>query len=139
MKWKKISSDTDINQLNELYNFFEDAVLVEMKYISGNNVDGELVGSLENKNDLKITFKRLDRKPFCIELWFTHTKRLSFRFINPSDNLLSDILFAKVCKNDDSVFWTLWEDFNPDCKEHLSCKDLSIIEAEGLKWRIVED
>lgn len=139
MKWKKVNNNEDIKQLNELYDFFEDSVLVGMNYISGNNVDEELVGHLRNMNDLKVTFQRLDRKPFCIELWFTHTKRLSFRFINPADNLLSDIMFAKICKNDDSIFWTLWEDFNPNCKDHLSYTDLTIIEAEELKWRIVED
>lgn len=93
---------------------------------------------MEQTNDLKVIFQRLDSNPFSIELWFTHTKRLNnFIFINPDDNCLSDILYAKVCRNDKSIFWTVWEEFNPYDEEHLSSNDIKLIEAAGLKWRVL--
>lgn len=48
-------------------------------------------------------------------------------------------MYAKVCKNDDSYFWTIWEDFNPTNKEHLEFNDVYLIEANSIKWRIIED
>ena len=137
MIWNEIKSDIDIQHLNDIYNYFEDSMLISIEYISGNYVDSERVGHMEQKNDLKVIFQRLDDDPFSVELLFTHTKRISFVFVNPSDKCLSDILYAKICRNDKSIFWTLWKDFDPYNEEHLLTSDLTVIEAEGLKWRIV--
>lgn len=135
--WNEIKNDADIQRLNDIYNHFEDSMLVRMEYISGDYVDDEHIGHMEQKNDLKAVFQRLDDDPFSIELWFTHTKKLSFVFVNPSDKLLSDILYAKVCRNDKSVFWTVWRDFDPYNAEYLSESELTLIEADSMKWRIV--
>ena len=138
MVWQEVKNDTDVNRINELYNYFEDAILVKMEYVSGDYVDSEMVGHMEQTNDLKVLFQRLDRNPFSIELWFTNTKRMNMFFHNPQQKYLSDILYAKVCRNEQAVFWTVWEEFDPYNEEHLSCSDLYFIEAYGLKWRIVE-
>ncbi len=138
MEWQEVKNDTDVNCINELYNYFEDAILVKMEYVSGDYVDNEMVGHMEQTNDLKVLFQRLDRNPFSIELWFTNTKRMNMFFHNPQQKYLSDILYAKVCRNEQSVFWTVWEEFDPYNEEHLSYSDLYFIEAYGLKWRIVE-
>lgn len=137
MEWHEIKTDEDVRMLNELYGYFEDSFIISMQYISGDYVDSELFGHMEQENDLRVVFQRLDNDPFSVELWFTHTKRISnFVFVNPGDNMLSDIMRAKVCKNEDSVYWTVWEDFDPYDNEHLSATDIKLIEAEGLKWRI---
>ena len=138
MEWQEVKNDTDVNCINELYNYFEDAILVKMEYVSGDYVDSEMVGHMEQTNDLKVLFQRLDCNPFSIELWFTNTKRMNMFFHNPQQKYLSDILYAKVCRNEQSVFWTVWEEFDPYNEEHLSYSDLYFIEAYGLKWRIVE-
>lgn len=49
MKWNEVKDDKDIDQLNEVYSWFEDAVIVSMGYVSGNSVDGELFGHMEMK------------------------------------------------------------------------------------------
>ncbi len=139
MIWNEIINDNDIQHLNEIYNYFEDSMLIRMEYISGDYVDSELTGHMKQRNNLKAVFQRLDHDPFSIELLFTHTKRLSFVFVNPSDKCLSDIMYAKVCKSDKSVFWTLWKNFDPYNEEHLSVSDLTLIEADSMKWRIVSD
>lgn len=136
MEWHEIENDADLARLNELYGYFEDSFIVRMEYLSGDYVDSDLCGHMEQTNDLRVTFQRLDREPFSIELWFSHTKRISLFFANPQDKRLSDILFAKVCRNDSAFFWTLWEEFDPYNPEHL--EGTALIEACGLKWRIAE-
>lgn len=138
MEWIEVKNDDDIKKINEIYDHFEDAMLVKMEFASGDYVDNEMVGHMEQTNDLKVLFQRLDRNPFSIELWFTNTKRMNMFFVNPQDKNSSDILFAKVCRNEQSVFWTVWEEFDPFKEEHLSLSDLYFIEACGLKWRVVE-
>ncbi len=46
---------------------------------------------------------------------------------------------AKVCRNDKSVFWTMWDEFEPNNEEHKLLQDVIFVEAEGLKWRFVLD
>ena len=137
MEWTEIKTDEDIQHLNELYDFFLDSVIVRMEYVSGNYINKEYEGYIEDANDLKILFQRMDGNPFSIELWFTNTKRVCFLFSNPQDNFMLDILYAKVCKNDKTFFWTVWDEFDPYDEEHIL--GTTLIEAYGLKWRIVEN
>ncbi len=138
LEWNDVVNDLDIEDLNNAYDFFEDSMIVSMNYISGDTVDENLVGTMRQDNDLKILFQRLDANPFSIELWFTHTKQVRFIFVNPSDKCLSDIMRAKVCRNNRSLFWSTWDEFDPENQEHLSRTDIIFVEAEGLKWRYVE-
>ena len=87
MKWQEVKNDTDVNCINELYNYFEDAILVKMEYVSGDYVDSEMVGHMEQTNDLKVLFQRLDCNPFSIELWFTNTKRMKCSFITHNKSI----------------------------------------------------
>ena len=138
MEWYEIKNDADIEKINSIYSNFEDTMLVKMEYVSGDYIDNEMVGWMEQSNDLKVLFQRLDRNPFSIELWFTNTKRMNMFFVNPQENKLSDMLYAKVCRNENSLFWTVWKDFDPYNEEHLLLNDIYCIESQGLKWRIVE-
>lgn len=137
MEWNEIKTDEDIRYLNEIYHNFEDSLIVSMEYVSGDYVDRELLGHMEMTNDLKVIFQRLDNDPFSIELWFTNTKMMNFVFANYRDNRLSDIMYAKVCRNNEMIFWTLWEDFDPYREDHIP--ETVLIGAYGLKWRIVKD
>lgn len=139
LEWNEVQSDKDVDFLNNIYDNFEDSLIVSINYISGDSIDDNLVGNMKQDNDLRIIFQRLDKNPFSIELWFTHTKQIRFLFSNPSDNCMSDIMKAKVCRNEKSVFWTSWIDFNPNKREHLSYSDVVLIEAEGLRWRYITE
>ena len=139
LEWNEVRTDSDVEFLNEIYENFEDSLIVSINYISGDSVDDSLVGNMKQDNNLKILFQRLDKSPFSIELWFTHTKQIRFLFSNPSDNCMSDIMKAKVCQNEKSVFWTTWIDFDPNNIEQLSYSDVVLIEAEGLRWRYITE
>lgn len=138
MNWIEIECEEDIQQLNNTYGYFGDSYLVKMDYTSGDFVNEELEGHEGQTNDLRLIFQRLDRNPFSIELWFEHTKRINMFFHN-GNKFLSDIMFAKVCKNNVSYFWTVWKEFNPNKKEHLELSDVYFIEADSVKWRIIEN
>lgn len=45
---------------------------------------------------------------------------------------------AKVCRNERSLFWIMWDGFDPDNEEHRDLSDVAYIEAEGLKWRVLK-
>lgn len=72
------------------------------------------------------------------ELWFTHTRQIRLQFVTPSDNCQMGIMKAKVCRNERSVFWTMWDGFDPDNEKHNDLSDVAYIEAKGLKWRALE-
>ena len=139
MEWHEINTAEDIEQLQKIYGNFEDSYLVRMEYVSGDHVDHELVGSMVQSNDLRAVFQRLDEDPFSIELWFTHTKRVNMFFVNPADRCLSDIYSAKVCMNSSSVFWTVYMDFDPYSEADISARDIMLIEAEGMRWRVLSE
>lgn len=138
LEWNEVLTDADIEDLNYTYDYFEDSLIVSMNYLSGNSVSDELVGDMRGDNDLKITFQRLDRNPFSIELWFTHTRQMKFLFVNPSNNCQMDIMRAKVCRNNRSVFWIMWDEFDPEDEDHQRFNDVVFVESEGLRWRVIE-
>lgn len=43
--WNEIVTEEDISNLNNLYGYFEDSVIVSMNYISGNSINDEFVES----------------------------------------------------------------------------------------------
>ena len=43
--WNEIVTEEDISDLNNLYGYFEDSVIVSMNYISGNSINDEFVES----------------------------------------------------------------------------------------------
>lgn len=137
VEWNDVSTDADIEYLNNIYDNFEDSLIVSMNYISGNNIDSELVGDMRGDNDLRVVFQRLDKNPFSIELWFIHTKQMRLLFVNPSDNCQMDIMKAKVCRNSRAFFWTMWDEFDPDNEEHRTDSDVVFVESERLKWRVL--
>lgn len=92
-----------------------------------------------NKNKLFMLFQRLDVNPFSIEILFEYTKY--FNFFTPvggMDSFRSEINYAKIVKNDNWFYWTTWEDFEPEWREHLSYNDFILVQAKIIKWRIVK-
>jgi len=139
MEWIEIKTMEDIEELHRQYNFFEDSYVVKFSFDSGNYVDREGVGHEYNNNNLILVFERLDDNPFSIEIMFTHTRRLNYFFpVQGKDNWTSDINFAKIVKNDEFYYWTIWKEFDPYNDEHLEYNDFILIEAKCIKWRVIE-
>ena len=71
-------------------------------------------------------------------MWFAHTKQIKFLFVNPSNKCQMDIMKAKVCRNNNSICWTMWDEFNPYNEEHQILNDVVFVESECLKWRVIK-
>lgn len=37
-----------------------------------------------------------------------------------------------------SIFWTMWDEFNPYNEEHQKLNDVVFVESECLKWRVIK-
>lgn len=137
--WIEIKSREDIKELQKQYNDFEDSYLVSFSFESGNYVNDDRIGYENNYNILILRFERLDNNPFSIELRFERTRRLNCFFpVEGKDNWTSGIQYAKIAKNEEFYYWTVWEEFNPYECEHLEYNDFMLIEAKKISWRIIE-
>ena len=63
---------------------------------------------------------------------FVDKQRVSHEF---NTNQLC-LLFQRM--DDKWFYWTTWKDFNPQNQEHLNYNDFVLIQAKGVKWRIIE-
>lgn len=114
MEWIDIKTNEDIEKLHEQYSNFEDSYMVSFSFESGNYVNEERVGYEVDDNVLILKFERLDDNPFSVELRFEHTRRINYLFpLIGKDNWTSEIMFAKVAKNDEFYYWTVWKEFDP--------------------------
>lgn len=119
MEWINIKSNEDIEELHKQYGNFEDSYMVNFSFESGNYVNEERVGY------------EVDDNPFSIELMFEHTRRINYLFpIIGKDNWTSGLVFAKIAKNDEFYYWTVWKEFDPYNNEHLEFNDFILIEAK---------
>lgn len=139
MDWYELKTPMDIEKLLHTYNNFSDTTLVGYKFESGNFVDENRVSHEFNSNNLRLLFQRLDDNPFSIEIMFEYTKYFNFFApVGSEDSWRSEINFAKIVKNDKWMYWTTWEDFEPNNPEHFKYNDFILIQAQNVKWRIVK-
>ena len=139
MEWIEIISEKDIENIQEKYDDFEDSYVVNFSFESGNYVDEELTGHETNCNNLILRFERLDDNPFSIEVMFQQARRLNyFMPCMGKDNWTAGIDYAKIVKNEEFFYWTVWEEFDPYDEEHLKFNDFILIEAKSIKWRVIK-
>lgn len=139
MEWFELESNKDIAELHKKYDNFEDSYLVSFTFESGNYVDNERVGYEFNSNTLILKFERMDDNPFSIEIMFEGTRRFNGFFpIAGKDNWTAGIQYAKIANNEEFYYWTVWKEFNPYDSKHLKYNDFMLIEAQKVKWRILE-
>lgn len=58
MEWRNVKPDEDIRYLNNIYESFDDSFIGRMEYISGDFVNSDYVGQMNQCNDLKVIFQR---------------------------------------------------------------------------------
>ena len=138
MLWNELNTKEQIENFLKLYDNFLDSFIVKFWYDSGNYVcrADPYKASQYNKHDLTIRFERMEYAPCAVELKFEGIKRFNYP---TNEDELSDILFAKIVKNDKYIYWTMWEDFDPNNEEHLNYNDFTLIEATKASWRSVDN
>ena len=137
MKWSELDTKEQIENFLNIYENFEDSLIVKFWYDSGNFVhkDDPYTEELYNRHDLTVRFERMEYDPCAVEIKFEGIKRFSYFLYED----LSDILSAKIVKNDEYIYWTAWEEFDPYNEEHLNYNDFTLIEAKKASWRCVDE
>lgn len=146
-EWKKIVTQSDIEELLQTYNGFHDSYITSLYFKGGVAVDGQAqtvhYGGAASQQ-LRVTFKSI-WEPTTVELCFTGLRRL--HLIGWQSNYDCDILDAHLSfqyhllpGNHERVI--VWADDSSFDISKLSNKieepDYTYIVANELKWRIKE-
>jgi len=138
-EWIKIKNDNDIAQFMELYGFFHDSCIKEIKYISGMYVDNKLsMYPLNSKRDLSIIFQRQWKDPSTIEVIFEKIESLH---LNPANEDYDGIIFnAYMCFENNKIVWFDCNDFeNDDYEMMYNYSNITWVSASSIKYRIAEN
>ncbi|MBQ9518430.1 MAG: hypothetical protein IJR59_00850 [Firmicutes bacterium] len=137
MQWHELNTDEQIKRFLKLYDNFLDSFVIKFWYDSGNFVCKYDAYKAEqhNKHILTVRFERMEYAPCVAEIKFEGIKRFNYYPYPCMGADLSDILFAKIVKNDKYIYLTTWKDFDPYNEEHLNYNDFMLIEAEKASYR----
>jgi hypothetical protein len=147
--WNDVKTQADIDYLLDIYGGFHDSCLIELRYVSGADVNEKLSMTLGKSLDSKlfVTFKR-QWKPVKIELLFEGMRKMHIAgwrkdyFCDIHDCYLA--LHNDLIKGvDDNLF--VWADnasFNPKGnyeRNILAEPSTTYIISEKLKWQLPEN
>lgn len=129
MNWNELKTQKDINKLLDLFGYFHDACLKELKYISGEYVAENLsMNPINTQRKLSVIFQRQYQSPSVIEMVFEGLIKLN---LEPNDENCDGIIYgAYMGIRNDLIYWADNEDFSFD--EPGSC---TWIVANKAKWR----
>ncbi|MEA4987641.1 MAG: hypothetical protein VB095_06240 [Anaerovorax sp.] len=136
--WNEISSKEDANNLLELFGYFHDGCIKELKYVSGTFVKPNMnMMPINEKRELCVIFQRQWRDPSVIEIVFSG---LSLLHLAPVDeNYTSEILDANMEFSEDGVFWIDGDLSEKELHKALDAEGYTWIKAKKAKWRAVEE
>lgn len=135
MNWNEIKTQTDADDLMELFGGFHDGCLREAHLWTGHYVAPDLSMSCPDNLDDRIRFliQRQYRNPAAIELLFEQVTR--FNLVPTPENYDTIIFGATLLVRDDAIFWSPDSRWTPDCSERDSYTWMS---AKKLSWREVD-
>lgn len=136
--WNEISSQKDANNLLELFGYFHDGCIKELKYVSGQSVDSDMgMMPINEKRELCLIFQRQWRDPSVIEIVFSG---LSLLHLAPVDeNYTAEISEANMEFSEDGVFWVDGSLSEKELHNASDSEEYTWIKAKKAKWRIVEE
>jgi len=147
--WHDVKNQSDVDYLMEIYGGFHDACIIELRYVSGTDVDENLSIIFGGSSDSKlfVTFKR-QWKPVKIELLFEGMRQM--HIAGWQENYSCEILDCylalhndlKKGRDDNLIVWADNAGFNP--KENygrniLAEPSTTYIISEKLKWQLLEN
>lgn len=138
MKWHRVKTQEDIDELMEQFNQFHDSVITEMNYTSGAFIHPALLMYPVNaKRRLRVVFQHQDKDMPSIELVFDEIKRLNLA--PAGTNMfaqITDVFFQKI---NGKMYWAQTADFNVDkIEKDLSYNDFTWISSKRVQWRVIE-
>ena len=130
MIWNEINTEQEVNAFLELYGYFHDSCLKELRYISGAFVNEKL--EMYPKNDERkvyALFQRQDENISTIEIEFAGLIKMN---LAPNDETYTcEILEATMFFENGRIYWgdSIW------FKEQREQYDGTWLCAEKVRWR----
>ena len=137
--WNEITSQSDAQNLLELFGYFHDGCIKELKYVSGAYVGSDMgMLPINEKRELSVIFQRQWRDPSIIEIIFSGLSQLHLAPVD--ENYTGDISSANLIYTDESIFWI---DEGGITEQELRKQEDPLIytriKANSAKWRVVEE
>jgi hypothetical protein len=129
--WNSIETEDDIKNFMNIYSFFHDSCLKELKYVSGAYVNSELsIIPFNSINILKMIIQRQYNNPTVIEMEFSNLKALNLIPETENDCI---ILGASLFVKDNYIYWA-------DCDglENVSDYNGTWVCSKKLRWRAID-
>lgn len=135
MEWHEIKAKKEISELLNIFGFFHDGCLKELRYTSGEFVDPTLsMNPINSKRCLSIIFQRQYHDPSVIEIVFEKIIRLNLAPV--SEDYTGEILGAYMDFVDGTIYWSDYEGFDPSRKDQFY--DCTWISSASAKWSIAD-
>jgi len=133
--WNEIKSQDDIDSFLEMYGWFHDGCIKELKYTSGAFVSKNLsMRPFDHDHVLRIVFQRQYRDPSVIEMEFMRIKRLH---LVPADlNYDCIIMDTTMLMKDNYIYWC---DEGNISENEIDDYGGTLIFAERVRWRTAEE
>ncbi len=136
MEWHEVRAKNDIDELMNVFGYFHDGCLKELKYVSGEFVDQALsMNPINTKRCLSIIFQRQYHNPSVIEIIFDKIIRLNLAPI--FEDYTGEILGAYMDFVDGVIYWSDYENIEPSKKDEFN--DCTWISSASAKWRIADE
>ncbi len=131
MEYIEIKDDKDMKKLLQVFNWFHDSCIKELKYYSGGYVEEN--GSMYPFNSsrcVKVIFQSQTANIRVIEMKFDGIKKLN---LVPRDEKYDCVIYGASLKKINGLFyWSEWENFKI---EDLIKEDGTWISAQKISWR----
>lgn len=124
MEWKKIMTESDINEFMNLFDNFHDSCIKEISYSSGTYVDDDFSMIMNVEPTAKIVIQRQSEFMTSIEFLLEGVTKLH---INNDLHATLEIFKAKFFKKNDLFYW--FENDDDENSTNFVC--------ETIRWRII--
>ena len=133
--WNEIKTQDQVQELMDKVLFFHDSCIKEMKYVSGAYVTDTLaMYPINDKRVLSVLIQRQFNDIPTLELQFTGVKYLKLCPNGPE--FTSEILGATIILKEDSIIWCDYDNLTEDQMDEYAS---TVICAECMRWRIIDD
>lgn len=131
MSYKELKKEEDILEFMDLFSYFHDSCLKELKYVSGSYVNDDLTMSPKDSvRTINAIFQSQNKGLSSVEIIFFNVERLNL--VPRADNYDSIILGAHLSLVDNDFYWAEFEDFD---YQNVTEFNGTWIKCKGIKWR----
>ena len=133
--WNAISTEDEINNFLDLFGWFHDSCIKEIRYIGGAYVNKDLsMMPINNERTVDVVFQRQYKNPSTIILRFLGLKTLHLAPCD--DNYSCEIYRAFIVSKNGHFYWT---DFENAANASIEKYDGTWICADKIQWRVIDE